>query len=111
MKIGRILLILVLTALAVFIGLRVSQNIRAKNRALNQPASEKIAAVECVRPRRQDIVDKIYSAGSLQAQAEVTVFSKVSGKIARNLVQMSSSVQWSKGWMRTWVPGSKSVLN
>ncbi|MCX6566177.1 MAG: efflux RND transporter periplasmic adaptor subunit [Candidatus Aminicenantes bacterium] len=92
MKIGRIIVILVLIALAVFIGLRTKSTIDAKKREAAKPAPVTVIAVETAVPGRQTIEDKVRSSGNLQAAAEVSIFSKVPGKIANNLVQMGSPV-------------------
>ena len=93
MKIGRILIVLILIVLAVFIGLRVNQNIRARKKAMSQPVAEKIVPVETAFPRSMEIVEKIHASANIQADSEVTLYSKVNGKIAQNLVKMGSAVQ------------------
>jgi membrane fusion protein, multidrug efflux system len=92
MKIGRIIIVLVLVALAGWIGFRTNQNIQAKKREAAKPAPVTIVPVEAVTPAHRDIEDKIHSSGSLQSDAEVSIFSKVPGKIANNLVKMGSVV-------------------
>jgi membrane fusion protein (multidrug efflux system) len=92
MKIGRIIVVVVLVALAGWIGFRANQNIQAKKREAAKPAQVTVVPVETAAPARQDIVDKIHSSGSLQSDAEVSIFSKVPGKIANNLVKMGSVV-------------------
>lgn len=93
MKIGRILFVLIFVVLAVFIGLRVKQNVQAKKRAMTQPVAEKIVPVETAVPRRLEIVEKIHASANIQADSEVSIFSKVSGKIAQNNVKMGSAIQ------------------
>ena len=93
MKIGRIIIVLILVALAAFVGYRANQNIQAKKKAASQPAPETIVPVEAVRPRPMEIAEKIHAVGGIQSDAEVSIFSKVSGKIANNLVKMGSVVQ------------------
>ncbi|MCX6562719.1 MAG: efflux RND transporter periplasmic adaptor subunit [Candidatus Aminicenantes bacterium] len=93
MKIGRIIIILILIALAAFVGYRANQNIQAKKKAASQPAPETIVPVEAVLPSRLEIADKVHAVGSIQSDAEVSIFSKVSGKVANNLVKMGSAVQ------------------
>ncbi|MHB8054241.1 MAG: efflux RND transporter periplasmic adaptor subunit [Candidatus Aminicenantales bacterium] len=92
-KIGRIILIFVFLALAVIIGLRAKSNIEAKKREAAKPAPVTVTAVETAVPGRQIIEDKVRSSGNLQAAAEVSIFSKVPGKIADNLVKMGSLVE------------------
>ena len=93
MKIGKIIIVLILVALAAFVGYRANQNIQAKKKAASQPAPETIVPVEAVSPSKMEIADKIHAVGSIQSDAEVSIFSKVSGKVANNLVKMGSSVQ------------------
>jgi multidrug efflux pump subunit AcrA (membrane-fusion protein) len=93
MKFGRILIILILIVLAVFIGIRVNQNIQAKKKAMSQPAAAKVVPVETTQPARQEITETIHASANIQADSEVTIYSKVNGKIAQNLVKMGSSVQ------------------
>jgi membrane fusion protein (multidrug efflux system) len=93
MKIGRILVVLIILALAIFVGLRVKQNVQAKKKAMSQPVAEKNVPVETVAPRREEIVENIHSSANIQADSEVSIFSKVSGKIAQNTVKMGSAVQ------------------
>ncbi|MCX6571353.1 MAG: efflux RND transporter periplasmic adaptor subunit [Candidatus Aminicenantes bacterium] len=92
MKIGKILVVLILIALVAWVGYRANQNIQAKKREAAKPAAVTIVSVETVAPAHQDIEDKIHSSGNLQADAEVSIFSKVPGKIANNLVKMGSVV-------------------
>lgn len=72
---------------------RACVNIRAKKEALSRKVSEKIVPVRVVQPRLREIFEKIRASGSIQAQTEVLLVPKVSGKIIRNLVQMGSPVR------------------
>jgi multidrug efflux pump subunit AcrA (membrane-fusion protein) len=92
MKIGRIIIVLILVALVGFVGYRANQNIQAKKREAAKPAPVTIVPVEIASPVHQDIEDKIHSSGNLQADVEMSIFSKVPGKIANNLVKMGSLV-------------------
>jgi len=92
MKIFRIIIVLILVALVAFIGYRASQNIQAKKKAMSQPAPEIIVPVEVVAPAKLEIADKVHAVGSIQSDAEVSIFSKVAGKIANNLVKMGSVI-------------------
>jgi membrane fusion protein (multidrug efflux system) len=93
MKIGRILFAVFLVVLIAFIAFRARENIKAKKLAASEPAPEKIVPVESVQPSRMDILDKIHASANIQADSEITIFSKVSGKIAENLVKLSSPVR------------------
>jgi membrane fusion protein, multidrug efflux system len=92
MKIGRIIIVLIVIALAAFIGYRANQNIQAKKLAASQPAPVTVVPVEVVAPAKMDIADKVHAVGSIQSDAEVSIFSKVAGKIANNLVKMGSVI-------------------
>ena len=72
---------------------RACVNIRAKKEALSRKVPEKIVPVRVVQPRLREIFEKIRASGSIQAQTEVLLVPKVSGKIIRNLVQMGSPVR------------------
>ena len=72
---------------------RACVNIRAKKEALSRKVPEKVVPVRVVQPRLREILEKVRASGSLQAQTEVLLFPKVSGKIIRNLVQMGSAVR------------------
>lgn len=92
MKIGRIIIVLIVIGLVVFIGYRANQNIQAKKLAASQPAPETVVPVEVVSPSKMDIAEKIHAVGNIQSDAEVSIFSKVAGKIANNLVKMGSVI-------------------
>jgi membrane fusion protein (multidrug efflux system) len=92
MKIGRILFVIVCIGVVGLIGWRTNKTIQAKKLEAAKPAPVVIVPVEVARPSRQTIEEIIHSSGSLQSEAEVSIFSKVGGKIANNLVRMGSSV-------------------
>jgi membrane fusion protein (multidrug efflux system) len=92
MKIGRLLIILMIVILIVLVGYRANQNIQAKKKVMALPPPETIVPVEVVRPSSLEISEKVHAVGSIQSNAEFSIFSKVSGKVANNLVQMSSPV-------------------
>ena len=92
MRIGRIIIVLILIALVALVAYRANQNIQAKKREAAKPSPVTIVPVETVAPAHQDIENKIHSSGNLQADVEMSIFSKVPGKIANNLVKMGSVV-------------------
>lgn len=92
MKIGRIIIVLIAIGLVAFIGYRANQNIQAKKLAASQPAPEIVVPVEIVAPAKMDIAEKIHAVGNIQSDAEVSIFSKIAGKIANNLVKMGSVI-------------------
>ncbi len=91
--IARLAVSLVLIALAVWIGLRAKQNLDAKKAAAAEPPPEKIVPVETAAPSRMEIVDRFRASANIAPDAEVTIYSKVPGKIAQNLVKVSSDVE------------------
>jgi multidrug efflux pump subunit AcrA (membrane-fusion protein) len=92
MKIGRILIVVFLIALVGLIGWRANKAVQAKKLEAAKPAPIVVVPVETAQPTRQAIEEIIHSSGSLQSEAEVSIFSKVGGKIANNLVRMGSTV-------------------
>ncbi len=89
----KIIVILFCVALAGLIGFRAYKNYSAKKKAMNQPVEEKIIPVETTVPRAVEITDKIKASGNLQADSEITLYSKVSGKVSKSLVKMGTVVQ------------------
>ncbi|MDD8025090.1 MAG: efflux RND transporter periplasmic adaptor subunit [Acidobacteriota bacterium] len=92
MKAGRIILVVILIALVGLIGWRAWKAVQAKKIEAARPAPVVIVPVEVTRPSRREIREIIRSSGGLQSVAEVSIFSKVGGKIANNLVSLGSSV-------------------
>jgi membrane fusion protein, multidrug efflux system len=86
--------IAVLAAAAVvgFIGYRASVNYHAKKAAENKPVPEKIVPVQTTMAQTRPFVDTVKASGSIQADSEVTLYSKVPGKIVTNNVRMGSAV-------------------
>jgi multidrug efflux pump subunit AcrA (membrane-fusion protein) len=76
-----------------FIVYRVFVAIEAKQAVNEQAAESKITPVEVTRPSMSSIVDRILQPGTISAHAEVTLYSKVAGKLERNLVEMNDNVK------------------
>jgi multidrug efflux pump subunit AcrA (membrane-fusion protein) len=76
-----------------FIAFRAVTNYRAQRAAQNGKVQEKIIPVTVALPAAEEITETIRAAGNILASAEVTLFSKVSGKIQSNRVQMGSPVR------------------
>jgi membrane fusion protein, multidrug efflux system len=91
--IARLVIVIILIALGIWIGLRTKQNLEAKKAAASVPPPEKIVPVETVVPTRMEILEKIRASANIIPDAEVTLFSKVPGKVAQSLVKLSSDVQ------------------
>lgn len=90
--IKRILVTLLAVAVVGFIGYRATVNYRAKRAAANQPRPERVIPVQAASPQTLTFADIIKASGNVQADAEVTLYSKVPGKIARNNVKMGSVI-------------------
>jgi multidrug efflux pump subunit AcrA (membrane-fusion protein) len=89
----KVIIILVLVLILGFIGYRAYVNYAAKKKAANQPVSQKIVAVETAQPSTINIVDSFHASANVQADSEITLYSKVMGKVVKNLVKMGSVVQ------------------
>ncbi len=89
----KVIIILVLVLILGFIGFRAYVNYAAKKKAANQPVPQKIVAVETAQPSTINIVDSFHASANIQADSEITLYSKVMGKVAKNLVKMGSVVQ------------------
>ena len=57
------------------------------------PPPEKIVPVETAAPARMEIVERFRASANIVPDAEVTLYSKVPGKIAQNLVKVASAVE------------------
>jgi membrane fusion protein (multidrug efflux system) len=90
--IKKIILVVVAAAVVGLVGYRASVNYRAKEAAANQPVPEKIVPVRTTAAQSREFVDTIKSSGNIQADSEITLYSKVPGKIARNDVTVGSAV-------------------
>ena len=88
----RIIVAFLALAVVGFIGYRASVNYRAKKAAANRPLAEKIVPVQTTSPQSRTFVDTIKASGNVQADSEVTLYSKVPGKIAQNNVKMGTVI-------------------
>jgi multidrug efflux pump subunit AcrA (membrane-fusion protein) len=75
-----------------FIGYRAIVAIQAKQTVASRVAEERVIPVEAGMPVMSDVVEKIFQTGAISARSEVTLYPKVSGKLAKNLVEMSDDV-------------------
>lgn len=89
----KVIVILVAIAFVAFVGYRAYVNYSAKKKAAEQPVAEKIVPVETALPSTIDITEKIHASANIQADSEITLYSKVMGKVVKNLVKMGSVVQ------------------
>ncbi len=89
----KVIIILIVVALLGFIAYRAYVNSAAKKKAANQPVVEKVVPVETALPSILEIADRIHASANIQADSEITLYSKVMGKIITNLVKMGSVVQ------------------
>jgi membrane fusion protein (multidrug efflux system) len=76
-----------------FIGFRIVVSIQAKQALNNQGAEVKVLPVEVCTPTMSAIIDRIVQTGNISAQSEVTLYSKVAGKLVKNLVEMNDPVK------------------
>lgn len=90
--IKRIVVILLLLAVIGFVGYRASVNYKAKKAAQDKPVAEKIVPVQTITAQSREFIDIVKASGNIQADAEVTLYSKVPGKIVRNDVKMGTVV-------------------
>ncbi|MGE5340782.1 MAG: efflux RND transporter periplasmic adaptor subunit [Candidatus Omnitrophota bacterium] len=88
----RVIVIIISAAILFFIGFRAYQNYQAKKAAMVRVVPEKVIPVNSGKATYQDITDKFKASGSLQANSEVTLYSKVGGKIIANLVTLGTPV-------------------
>ncbi len=75
-----------------FIGYRAYVAVQAKQAMNAQSSTVKATPVEVTHPTMSAIVDRIVQTGTISAQAEVTLYSKVAGKLVKNLVEMNDMV-------------------
>lgn len=87
------IIVLTILALAFLLGWRVVQTQKLRREALQKPQAEKTIAVGVMPVERREIRESIKASGNIQALAEITVFSKVSGKIARNQAAMGDVIR------------------
>ena len=88
----KIIATLAAVAVLAFIGYRASVNYKAKKAAENRPVPERVIPVQTTTAQTRAFVDSVKASGNVQADAEVTLYSKVPGKIVRNEVRMGSIV-------------------
>jgi membrane fusion protein (multidrug efflux system) len=85
--------IVIVILLAGLIGFRTVKAVRVKNASKNRQAPEKIIPVSLIKPVKREITEVIHASGSLSADNEVTLYSKVQGKIQNNPARMGSAVK------------------
>jgi membrane fusion protein, multidrug efflux system len=86
------MVVLVLILLVLWIGYRVSVNL-IRMRKGQTVATQQVTGVEVATASRASVEDKIQATGTLAAMAQVMVYSKVPGKLIRNLVAMNQYVK------------------
>jgi membrane fusion protein (multidrug efflux system) len=90
--IKRIVVILLSVAVVGVIAYRASVNYKAKKAAQSQSIPEKIVPVQTAAAQTREFIDTVKASGNVQADSEVTLYSKVPGKIVQNAVRMGSVV-------------------
>jgi multidrug efflux pump subunit AcrA (membrane-fusion protein) len=92
-KMKKIIIIFIIVIVIIFIAYRAYDSYKAKKEAMNQPVPEKIIPVKTTLPIHSKITEKIKASGNIQSESEITLYSKVNGKIAKNLVKLGSYVK------------------
>jgi multidrug efflux pump subunit AcrA (membrane-fusion protein) len=80
-------------AMLALIVYRAYTNYQIKKSKANQPVPVKVVSVSQVTPQWQNVARTILANGNLQSMNDVTLYSKVNGKLVRTTVQMGSSVK------------------
>lgn len=85
--------ILCFILIIVFIGYKAFSTYRNRQEAMNKVVPEKVTPVKTGKPSWLEITDKIKASGSIQADADITIYSKVGGKITQNLVRLGTWIK------------------
>jgi membrane fusion protein, multidrug efflux system len=80
-------------AIVGFIGYRIVIAIQAKQAINSKTAEVKVLPVEVCTPTMSTIVDRIVQTGTITPHSEVTLYSKVAGKLVKNLVEQNDNVK------------------
>jgi multidrug efflux pump subunit AcrA (membrane-fusion protein) len=91
-RMKKTLWIVVGLAVVGFVGYRVYTAIQAKQVINRQGSVAKAIPVEVTKPTMSLIVDRILQTGTVSSQSEVTLYSKVAGKLVKNLVEMNDII-------------------
>jgi multidrug efflux pump subunit AcrA (membrane-fusion protein) len=91
-KMKKTLWIIVGLAVVGFVGYRAYMAMQAKQAINDQGSDAKAVPVEVTRPTMSSIVDRILQTGTVSSQSEVTLYSKVAGKLVKNLVEMNDNI-------------------
>jgi len=86
------IVVLVLILLVAWIGYRVSVNL-SRMRKGQTVAGQQVTGVEVAAVAKESVEDRLQATGTLQAMTQVMVYSKVPGKLIRNLVVMNQYVK------------------
>lgn len=89
----KIVFAIVGVAILGFIGYRVIVSVQEKRAVNAQTGTAKVTPVDVVSPVMSTIVDRLMQSGTISAQSEVTLYSKVAGKLEKNLVEMNDDVK------------------
>ena len=89
----KLFIILISLLLVGFVVFRVFQNYKAKKDAQNRPTTVKVLPVQVITPEPQMINEKIRATGNLLPESEITIYSKVSGKVLVNRVHLGDRVR------------------
>ncbi len=87
------IVILISLLLVGFVVFRVFQNYKTKKDARNRPTAVKVLPVQVITPELRMINEKIRATGNLLPESEITIYSKVSGKVLVNRVHLGDRVR------------------
>ncbi len=76
-----------------FVTYRIVIAIQAKQTLNAQTGTAKVTPVDVASPVMSTIVDRLLQTGTISAQSEVTLYSKVAGKLEKNLVELNDNVK------------------
>jgi len=86
------IVVLVLLLLVVLIGYRISLNVSRMHKG-QITTGQQAVGVEVAAVTKESVEDRLQATGALEAMAQVMVYSKVPGKLIRNLVVMNQYVK------------------
>lgn len=86
------IVVVVLLLLVVLIGYRISKNLSRMRRG-QATTGQQAVGVEVAAVTKGSVEDRLQATGALEAMAQVMVYSKVPGKLIKNLVVMNQYVK------------------
>lgn len=80
-------------AIVAFVAYRIVISIQAKQTINAQIGTAKVTPVDVTSPVMSTIVDRLLQTGTISAQSEVTLYSRVAGKLEKNLVELNDNIK------------------